>query len=161
MQFELGGEQTYRVAEIVFSSPRTELDCTILTLDAPIEMVNPYAIARQLPLVGKNQDVYLIGHPRGGALSFSISDTMLLDFELPLVHYSSITSAGNSGSPVFNQQWSLIAMHHASGAHMKRLNGKEGSYSCNEGISIHSIRCLLYTSPSPRDATLSRMPSSA
>ena len=26
---------------------------------------------------------------------------------------------------------------------------------------IKSIRCLLYTSPSPRDATLSRMPSSA
>ena len=28
------------------------------------------------------------------------------------------------------------------------------------GIALHSI-CLLYTSPSPRDATLSRMPSSA
>ena len=26
---------------------------------------------------------------------------------------------------------------------------------------IHLISCLLYTSPSPRDATLSRMPSSA
>ena len=25
----------------------------------------------------------------------------------------------------------------------------------------HSVSCLLYTSPSPRDATLSRMPSSA
>ena len=27
--------------------------------------------------------------------------------------------------------------------------------------SLHSPTCLLYTSPSPRDATLSRMPSSA
>ena len=26
---------------------------------------------------------------------------------------------------------------------------------------VHACRCLLYTSPSPRDATLSRMPSSA
>ena len=26
---------------------------------------------------------------------------------------------------------------------------------------VHSYNCLLYTSPSPRDATLSRMPSSA
>ena len=34
--------------------------------------------------------------------------------------------------------------------------GREGE----EGIAI-SISCLLYTSPSPRDATLSRMPSSA
>ena len=28
-------------------------------------------------------------------------------------------------------------------------------------LNDHSISCLLYTSPSPRDATLSRMPSSA
>ena len=28
-------------------------------------------------------------------------------------------------------------------------------------IEAHNNRCLLYTSPSPRDATLSRMPSSA
>ena len=33
------------------------------------------------------------------------------------------------------------------------LNGEIGSY--------HSIGCLLYTSPSPRDGLLSRMPSSA
>ena len=30
-----------------------------------------------------------------------------------------------------------------------------------EDIAAHHHRCLLYTSPSPRDATLSRMPSSA
>ena len=29
------------------------------------------------------------------------------------------------------------------------------------GIWLVTINCLLYTSPSPRDATLSRMPSSA
>ena len=28
-------------------------------------------------------------------------------------------------------------------------------------VSVHVRPCLLYTSPSPRDATLSRMPSSA
>ena len=29
------------------------------------------------------------------------------------------------------------------------------------GLSAENVTCLLYTSPSPRDATLSRMPSSA
>ena len=29
------------------------------------------------------------------------------------------------------------------------------------GIGVLNVACLLYTSPSPRDATLSRMPSSA
>ena len=37
------------------------------------------------------------------------------------------------------------------------LSEDNGSYT----ISIVSDTCLLYTSPSPRDATLSRMPSSA
>ena len=38
------------------------------------------------------------------------------------------------------------------------LSGDEINYDDNN----HSVRaCLLYTSPSPRDATLSRMPSSA
>ena len=31
----------------------------------------------------------------------------------------------------------------------------------NEQRKVEDISCLLYTSPSPRDATLSRMPSSA
>ena len=33
--------------------------------------------------------------------------------------------------------------------------------AAQRGFTNHSIICLLYTSPSPRDATLSRMPSSA
>ena len=31
----------------------------------------------------------------------------------------------------------------------------------NMGLEQYGMACLLYTSPSPRDATLSRMPSSA
>ena len=47
---------------------------------------------------------------------------------------------------------------------MNRANIAE-SYAAEEGGEIFlinsNIPCLLYTSPSPRDATLSRMPSSA
>ena len=38
---------------------------------------------------------------------------------------------------------------------------KLGSTGLGHGIAVPHCRCLLYTSPSPRDATLSRMPSSA
>ena len=40
----------------------------------------------------------------------------------------------------------------------KYLLGEEGQ---GMEIAIHSLSCLLYTSPSPRDVSLSRMPSSA
>ena len=47
---------------------------------------------------------------------------------------------------------------------VKALNTKHLDYSAivtEGGVMFTSTSCLLYTSPSPRDATLSRMPSSA
>ena len=40
------------------------------------------------------------------------------------------------------------------------INDNDGQYN-HLNLYIMYYRCLLYTSPSPRDATLSRMPSSA
>ena len=40
-------------------------------------------------------------------------------------------------------------------------NNKKKLDVSSSGISLKVYNCLLYTSPSPRDATLSRMPSSA
>ena len=41
------------------------------------------------------------------------------------------------------------------------LENIQGGRIIVDGIDAHARDCLLYTSPSPRDATLSRMPSSA
>ena len=44
----------------------------------------------------------------------------------------------------------------------EQLSGKVmNQYQANVDTSVFPLACLLYTSPSPRDATLSRMPSSA
>ncbi len=132
--------QEFEVEKVIFSSPRTELDCTIVSLQSPITQAKPYPIAKRLPMVGKNQRVYVIGHPGGRGLSYSMNDNLLLDHEPPRIHYRAPTEGGSSGSPVFNQQWDLIALHHAGGMNMKKLNGKEGTYPANEGIYFHSIR---------------------
>ena len=49
------------------------------------------------------------------------------------------------------------------GEELDRLRGVVDQHLQNSQIIISKLanRCLLYTSPSPRDATLSRMPSSA
>ncbi len=133
-------ERELDVDRILFSSPRTELDCTILSLAEAIDHQSPYPLAKRLPLVGKNQRVYVIGHPRGGGLSYSMDDNLLLDLERPEVHYRAPTEGGSSGSPVFNQQWDLLALHHAGGMKMQKLNGQAGTYPANEGISFQSIR---------------------
>jgi V8-like Glu-specific endopeptidase len=132
--------EEFEVDKILFSSPRAELDCTILSLNSPVVHENPYPIAKRLPLVDKNQRVYIIGHPRGGGLSYSIDDNLLLDHERSVVHYRAPTEGGSSGSPVFNQDWDLLALHHAGGMKMKQLNGKAGTYPANEGLYFQSIR---------------------
>ena len=44
---------------------------------------------------------------------------------------------------------------------VNNVNATNLGYVLQGGKSVNDISCLLYTSPSPRDATLSRMPSSA
>ena len=49
---------------------------------------------------------------------------------------------------------------YSSGAKIDNVNDKK-PVNVTAKVDENSIGCLLYTSPSPRDATLSRMPSSA
>ena len=53
----------------------------------------------------------------------------------------------------------VIMMHGTSG-HMEAFTRNIRSH-VEAGFKCHSIDCLLYTSPSPRDKRQSRMPSSA
>ena len=41
------------------------------------------------------------------------------------------------------RQWKAVALHHSGSAEMRRLNGKDGSYQANEGISLASISYAL------------------
>jgi lysozyme family protein len=147
----LDASQRYPIAEIVWSSPMDRLDATVLRLRRRPELDELAPLASQLPKITEGACVYIIGHPGGRDLAFSFQDNKLLDHEGPpanphidgvcRVHYGAPTEPGSSGSPVFNEQWEVIALHHFGGkAGMPRLNGKTGTYGANEGIGIGSIR---------------------
>jgi V8-like Glu-specific endopeptidase len=151
--FEAANKETiYTVKEIVWSSPPARHDCSLLRLNEPVTGVTPLPLAKALPVIESTTNVYLIGHPEGGDLAFSLQDNTLLDHEGPeagkpaiegvvRVHYTAPTKGGSSGSPVFNASlWQVIALHHMGGkTGMPLLNGKEGTYGANEGISLNSI----------------------
>jgi Trypsin-like peptidase domain/Tetratricopeptide Repeats-Sensor len=141
VQFELseGETEEYEVTRILASSARDELDFSLLQLDREVEVDGAFPVSKRLPRNDGKQRVYVIGHPRGGGLSFSLDDNLLLDHESPRVHYRAPTEGGSSGSPVFNEEWRLIALHHAGGMRMRRLNGGEGEYPANQGISIQAV----------------------
>ena len=58
----------------------------------------------------------------------------------------------------FKELKKILSNVKSSSIHQTKAEGFEGDDFLN---SVVCGNCLLYTSPSPRDATLSRMPSSA
>jgi hypothetical protein len=145
----------HRVRELVWNSAPEALDASLLRLDPPPSGIEPCPIAKNLPTANGSQRVYVVGHPLGGELSFSLQDNRLLDHEGPpksqpsqpgrcLLHYRAPTEPGSSGSPVFAQgSWKVIGLHHAGGEFMPKLNGQPGTYAANEGIWIQSIAAAL------------------
>jgi endonuclease G, mitochondrial len=71
----------------------------------------------------------VIQHPRGRKKEVVVQQNKLTDVHTNVIHYYSDTDYGSSGSPVFNNQWDLMALHHA----------REPSESANEGIRIDKI----------------------
>ncbi|HWQ33475.1 MAG TPA: serine protease [Blastocatellia bacterium] len=135
-----GGQQvSCRIEEILWTSPPEQFDATFARLSVKIEGATKCELAKARPLREDNQRVYVIGYPGGGALSFSLHDNLLLDYDDRLIHYRTPTEGGSSGSPVFNQQWQLIGLHHLGGV-LPKLNGQTGTYEANEGIWIQAIR---------------------
>jgi hypothetical protein len=132
-------DEIYKLGDILYTSPRSLLDFSIVRLQPQVNLEHDFDIPRALPRVDGRQRVYVIGHPRGQALSVSLHDNILLDHEPPKIHYRSPTEGGSSGSPLFSSAWDLIGLHHAGGTDLKKLNGKPGTYAANEGIWIHSV----------------------
>lgn len=137
----------YQVGRLLWSSPPAVLDTTIVQfadadqtrLQQLAETITPYPVAPRLPLLdGSLQRVYVIGHPAGGTLCLSLQDNLFLDHDEHLLHYRTPTAGGSSGSPVFNQQWELIGIHHKGGP-LPRLHDQTGTYAANEGLWIQAI----------------------
>ncbi len=141
IKFELqaqGQSLQFTATELWSSSPE-KLDATLIRPTPAIQDIQPMPVTKVLPLVDGQQRAYIIGHPQGRKLSFSIHDNYLLDHDDRLLHYRSPTEPGSSGSPVLNEDWELIGLHHKGLKKMPKLNGKDGTYPANEGIWIQAI----------------------
>ncbi|MCY2963208.1 MAG: serine protease [Planctomycetota bacterium] len=136
---ETGGHGPYPVQEILATSDPFQLDFTIARINAPNLPVKPCPLVFDPIERGSSDRLYAIGYPFGAVLSLSLNDNELLDFVAPRVHYRTPTQPGSSGSPIFNDQWQVVALHHAGRPDMPKLTG-EGTYEANEGIWLGAIR---------------------
>jgi hypothetical protein len=145
-----GNPVFHRVLDVLFTSPpgdvgvpsptNDHLDVTIVRLAAPAHAQTPLVTAAALPLVESRARAYVVGHPRGGGLQVALHDSRLIDIDDDerLLHYRTPTDPGSSGSPVFNEAWEVIGLHHAGSATTPRLHGT-GTYEANEAIALGAI----------------------
>jgi V8-like Glu-specific endopeptidase len=144
--------QRFRVVRRWWYSPShsPELDTTLLELDGHPDKVTPVPIARRVPNLKAETTprAYVIGHPRGlEQPQFSLQDNHILGLDKTRLHYRSPTEPGSSGSPVFDKNWDLIALHHSGSTEMPRLDGQPGLYAANEGILVTAIMAALEARP--------------
>ena len=59
------------------------------------------------------ESVNIIQHPRGRQKEIVISDNKVQSIYKNFIEYTTDADFGSSGSPVFNNRWQLVALHHA------------------------------------------------
>lgn len=142
------GRKSFLVQRLWWRSPASPpgVDTAILELDGKPN-VEPVPLADTLHLQNDKSRAYIIGHPRGyDQPQFSIQDNLLLDHDDVRLHYRSPTEGGSSGSPVFEDLWKVIGLHHAGSARMSCLT-KAGTHAANEALRIDAIRAAIAAKP--------------
>lgn len=71
------------------------------------------------PLIGKLGKVLegewmtIVQHPKGERKQLAVRENQLLKCEPDVLWYSTDTLGGSSGSPVYNNDWLMVALHHS------------------------------------------------
>jgi len=76
--------------------------------------------------------VNIVQHPQGRRKEVSLHDNKVGYVYDKVIRYSADTEPGSSGSPVFNNQWELVALHHAGWA-------TDDGGAENEGVRLAAI----------------------
>lgn len=120
------------------TNPPTSFDTALLLLDTDVLPTPSYHLAPGPPKLKAR--VYVLGHPLGGELAFSLHDNELIGMNSSLLHYRAPTRVGSSGSPVFDDEWRVVGLHHAGGEELPRLDRPGATYAANEGLLLSAIR---------------------
>jgi endonuclease G len=84
--------------------------------------------------------VTIVQHPRGEKKQIALRENRIVDVLDSFVHYEADTEPGSSGSPVFDDGWEVVALHHAS---VHAPDHDELGGFVNEGIRMSGLRTFV------------------
>jgi endonuclease G, mitochondrial len=116
-----------------------ELDFSLVAVDGEPGALAQYGYNPLIEAEGKvivGEFVTIVQHPKGERKQVALRENRVVDVVAHLLHYEADTEPGSSGSPVFNDQWEMVALHHAS---VKAPPQDKSDGFVNEGIRISRI----------------------
>lgn len=99
----------------------------------------PLSNAPDKHVVGMSTNI--IQHPLGQRKLISIRNNLLVVRTDTTLLYETDTQIGSSGSPVFNDDWEVVALHHYGQPFLRKVDddGKPVPAEVNEGIRISAL----------------------
>ncbi|MEJ7606323.1 MAG: serine protease [Bryobacteraceae bacterium] len=125
---------------------KDDLDYTLIALGRALTAGATLADLGSCPLSGSSakhsvgEPVNIVEHPDGDYKQVIVRENRIVHRGDTVLHYIADTERGSSGSPVFNDQWQVVALHHWGGPHREvSARGRPLSREVNEGIRISVI----------------------
>ena len=110
-----------------------ELDFSIVRCDRTgIKSVPIVRLTLSPSAAVRGERLNIVQHPSARPKEIAIHENRVTRILDRVVRYRTDTQPGSSGSPVFNDDWELVALHHAGWA-------EEGGKATNEGILAGAI----------------------
>src|SRR5262249_8344745 len=119
------------------------LDFALVAVNGSPQELAPFGFNRTIGAEGKaiaGDFVTIVQHPQGQKKQVALRDNRIVDVFENFFHYEADTQPGSSGSPVFNDQWELVALHHAS---VPAPEHPELGKFVNEGIRISRLLAFI------------------
>jgi V8-like Glu-specific endopeptidase len=87
--------------------------------------------------IKQGERVNIIQHPNGQPKQISMQNNLVEYVGGNVLQYVTSTNPGSSGSPVFNDGWQVVGLHHAGGSLPEPTTGN--LFNRNEGILVQRI----------------------
>jgi endonuclease G len=127
-----------------------ERDFALVAVSAGDRGLAQFGFNRLIEAEGKavlGEFLTIIQHPAGEKKQIALRENRIVGLLELFVHYKTDTKPGSSGSPVFNDQWEVVALHHAS---VPAPAGEPVGQIINEGIRASRILRFVKEQRRPR-----------
>ena len=144
-EFGLQPNRLFVTSPFQFPDGRRGLDYTIVGIDMDEAARREYGFipAERTSFVAQPGDpANVVHHPGGAPKHVSLQENVVAGLDEQLIHYTTDTERGSSGSPVLSNEWILLALHHSAEPNVQEYNPLREPNAprlVNEGVRIAAI----------------------